>query len=268
LRAGGIDNPQNTSLVLLSNTLSQPKSWALAHGDYEPLPSEIQTIDVITGKLLQGVPLPYILERWEFLGRIFSVTHDVLIPRPETELLVERAISIAKMIEQPHIMDVGTGSGIIAISLAAELPQAIVIASDLSWQALRVAQGNADRLGQAHIQFLQANLLQPLVGPFDLVCANLPYIPSHRLAALEVSKHEPRLALDGGESGLDLLRNLLAEANTRLAPTGTLLLEIESSLGSEALSLAQHSFPTAQVILHQDLAGHDRLIEIQSKETL
>lgn len=259
----GIDNPHNTSLVLLSHTLDQPKSWVLAHGEYEPNPTEIQAIQAHSSQLLQGLPLPYILGKWEFLDRTFIVTPDVLIPRPETELLVERALAIAKAYTNPRIIDIGTGSGVIAISLAAELPGAKVFASDLSWQALRVAKANAVKLGQTHIRFVQANLLQACVGPFDLVCANLPYIPTQTLDSLAVAKYEPRLALDGGESGLALLQDLLIAAKTRTDPRGTLLMEIEASLGPKALSASQLCFPSARVTLHRDLSGHDRLIEVQ-----
>ena len=156
----------------------------------------------------------------------------------------------------------GTGSGAIAVSLAAELPFALVIALDLSLPALDIARHNARKHAQSHIQFVQANLLEPFRTQFDLICANLPYIPTEKLNALPVSDWEPRLALDGGENGLDVISQLIKQARSRLAPGGSMLLEIEASLGETALAAAQTAFPQAQLAIHQDLAQHDRIIEI------
>ncbi len=212
--------------------------------------------------MLQGVPLPYILGHWDFFGRSFKVTPDVLIPRPETELLVELAFHSIQDQNQPVIVDVGTGSGAIAVSLAAELPGANIAALDCSLPALKIAQLNARLYAQNQIRFVQSDLLTPFRIRFDLICANLPYIPRERLNGLNVSRWEPRLALDGGESGLDVILKLLHQAQTRLSPGGSVLLEIESSLGENALKAACTVFPDAQTTCHKDLAGHDRIIEI------
>lgn len=235
----------------------------LSHGEYQLTPQEQHTLQINLNKIEQGIPLPYILGYWEFFGRMFTVTPDVLIPRPETELLVEYAIQHARRHPQLGIVDVGTGSGAIAVSLAAELHSAVVIGVDLSMAALRVAQGNSHQLSQSRVHFLQANLLAPLSAQFDLICANLPYIPSGTLSSLTVSRWEPRLALDGGESGLDAISKLLEQAQPRLSPTGVVLIETESSLGAETIAAAQAVFPNAQHRLIQDLAGHDRIVEIR-----
>lgn len=258
-----IETPGNVSLLLLSHALSQPKTWLLTHPEHELTTEDFNTLQTALGKILQGVPLPHILGEWEFYGLSFIVSPDVLIPRPETEHLVERALALTKAHPRPLIADVGTGSGAIAISLAAHLPQATLIATDLSRPALTVARRNALRHSQPSIHFLQANLLQPLAAPFNLICANLPYIPTTTLGDLEVTRWEPRLALDGGDSGLELIERLLNQAQTRLTPQGVLLLEIESTLGQESLDLAKSVFPSAQTTLHQDLAGKDRLVEVQ-----
>jgi len=259
----GFDNPSNTTLVLLSHILSRPKSFVLAHGSYELTSQEKQFLQKVITKISQEVPLPYILGEWEFFGRKFIVSPAVLIPRPETELLVEKALQIAKNIENPRIIDVGTGSGAIIVSLASEFPAGIFIASDLSWGALKIAQLNAHRFDLSQIKFLQADLLTSIYTQFDLICANLPYITNKNLDLLDVSKSEPRLALDGGESGLDLIEALLTQAQTRLSPKGVILLEIESSLGVAALSKAKNVFPLANCQLFQDLAGQDRIVEIR-----
>ncbi|MCB2209663.1 peptide chain release factor N(5)-glutamine methyltransferase [bacterium] len=263
LAKGNFETAGNVSLLLLAHVTGQSKTWLLAH-DQDPItPEQISTLHSETDRLLQGVPLPHILGQWSFYGRDFTVSPDVLIPRPETELLIERAIAFCEKRPRSRIVDVGTGSGIIAISIAAAFPGASVIATDWSRAALSVASQNAARYHLAHIGFLQADLIQGLLGPFDLICANLPYIPTETLNALDVAQWEPRLALDGGPDGLDLIRRLLKQARTRLTPQGSILLEIESTIGEAALTAAKDAFPNAQIELHADLAGKDRLIEIQ-----
>lgn len=203
------------------------------------------------------------LGEWAFFGRSYSVSPAVLIPRPETELLVEQAIALAAELNRPRIADVGCGSGIIAISLAAELPQAQVLALDLSRPTLIVARQNAHR-HQVRVTFLQSDLLQPLKAQFNLICANLPYIPFATLSQLGLAQWEPRLALDGGMTGLDAIRRLITQARSRLAPGGVVLLETEATLGTETLAAAREGFPDAEVTLVQDLAGKDRLVEIKT----
>ena len=263
LALGGYELPGQTSLILLQHALHQPKTWVLSHGEFELNQDQQHKLHTYLQQCLQGVPLPYVLGRWVFFGRSFQVTPAVLIPRPETEGLVEIALEHAHSYLNPKIIDVGTGSGAIAVSLAAELPTATVLGVDLSMDALRVAQSNAQRLCPNRVHFLQGNLLAPFAAQFDLICANLPYIPRAILADLPVSHWEPRLALDGGKSGLDSIHHLLEQAQSRLSPNGVILLETESSLGAETLSAAQEAFPTAHHRLIPDLAGHDRIVEIK-----
>ena len=260
----GYDNPSNTTLVLLSHILKQPKSYLLAHDEYELTHQESQSLQEITSQIKLETPLPYILGEWEFYRKKFLVSPDVLIPRPETELLVEKALDLAQNICHPRIVDVGTGSGAIILSLAAHLGSGTFIGTDVSRAALKIAQENAHILGLFHISFLQANLLTALSGPFDLICANLPYIPRQKLSELPVAKSEPRLALDGGNDGLDFIHQLITQAPSRLAHNGAILLEIEASHGNKALHFAKKTFPHAKWCIDQDLAGHDRLIEIRS----
>jgi len=249
--------------VLISRTLNKSKSWVLAHGEYRLIPEEIQKLEDKFNKYLQGVPLPYLLGEWGFYGRRFLVTPEVLIPRPETELLVELAAAFGKQKESLSIIDVGTGSGVIAVSLAAELPGARVIATDISMEALKIARKNAQIHQQKRIRFIQSHLMAPFKAQFDLICANLPYIPSRMLENLEVAKWEPQLALDGGESGLDLIERILVQAKMNLTHGGMILLEIESSLGRESLDRAKKILPEANPRLHQDLSGKNRVLEIQ-----
>jgi release factor glutamine methyltransferase len=222
-------------------------------------------------RLEGGQPLPYILGGWEFFGLPFRVTPDVLIPRPETELMVEHAMAWLRNklnVERRklNVADIGTGSGCIAISLAVNVPEIQVTATDISPAALVVAQQNAERLKVAEqIDFVEADLVPDSLSPssFSLIVANLPYIPTSTLHRLPIFGREPALALDGGADGLALIRRLLAKAPALLAPGGMLLLEIEASQGAAVLSLARQAFGQAENHLHQDLAGHDRLLEIQ-----
>jgi release factor glutamine methyltransferase len=263
LTNGGCESPGDTSLILLQHALNRPKSWILSHGEYNLIQQENHTLQSSLLKLLQGVPLPYVLEHWDFYGRTFQITPNVLIPRPETELLVDYALQYAGAFQQPLIIDVGTGSGAIAITLAAEWPGATVLGVDLSMDALRVAHANAQRLCPSRVSFFQADLIAPFSTQFDLICANLPYIPQQELNHLSVAQWEPQLALDGGESGLEVICMLLKQAQNRLSPSGVILLETQSTLGAETLAAAQAAFPDAQHQLIHDLAGLDRMVVIQ-----
>lgn len=259
------ETPYLDAQVLLSHILGQRRSWILAHPDPTLTAQQRQHLDQSLTRLENGVPLPYVLGRWEFYALNFTLTPDVLIPRPETELLVEKALRWLK--GHPHrrrCVDIGTGSGCIAVTLAAHIPDAHVTATDISPKALDVAEKNARKHGvESRISFVGGNLLAGLEGDFDLICANLPYIPTPTLKTLDVYEREPTLALNGGPKGLDLIQTLLEEAPSHLSPGGLLLLEIDSSHGAEAKDLAQTAFPQADVQLHTDLAGHDRLLSIQ-----
>jgi release factor glutamine methyltransferase len=260
------DTPQLDAQVILAKVLARPRTWVMAHPESGLDPGQASALEALIRRLEAGEPLPYVLERWEFFGLELEVTPDVLIPRPETELLVERAI--AWLQDSPgrrSVADVGTGSGAIAVALAVHLPDLQVTATDISAEALVVARKNAARfqvMGQ--IEFLQCDLLPAkAASAFDLICANLPYIPTETLRGLPIYGREPSLALDGGADGLDPMRRLLAIAPAWLAPDGVLLLEVEATRGTPALSLAYDAFEKAEIHLHQDLAGRDRLLEIR-----
>jgi len=262
------DTPALDAQVLMAHVLQKPRTWVLAHPESELSPDQQLALERIAARRLKGEPLPYILGHWEFFGLDLLVTPTVLIPRPETELLVERALDwLRSHPDCRRIADIGTGSGCIAIALAVHIPDLKVLASDLSTQVLELARQNAARHCVAErITFLQADLLALPENiqsqPFDLIAANLPYIPHQTLIALPVYQFEPPLALDGGDNGLDLIRCLLTQAPGYLSPQGCLLLEIEAEQGESACALAKAAFPQAQVLLRQDLAGHDRLIEV------
>lgn len=259
------ETPGADALALLSRVLGCSSAWVLAHP--EVVPNEGQNLRLVAAveRLQGGEPLPYVLGEWEFYGLAFIVTPDVLIPRPETELLVEEALKWLRLNPGRQVVDVGTGSGAIAIALAVHHPEVSVAAVDISAAALRVAAANAVRHSVAErVWCVQADLLPPGADRFDLMCANLPYIPTGDLVSLRVSHWEPAAALDGGPDGLDAIRSLLSRARERLALVGAVMLEIEAGQGRAAVRLAQAAFPGAQVLLQQDLAGRDRLIRIQN----
>jgi release factor glutamine methyltransferase len=271
---GLTDTPDLDAQTLLAHVTDRPRAWILSHLDSPLSDLEMDSARRALSALEAGKPLPYVLGRWEFFGLDFDLTPDVLIPRPETELLVERALAWlqsrpATRFSSLRAADVGTGSGCIAVSLAAHIPDLRVTATDLSLPALEVARRNAEKHNVAHrVDFIQCDLLPPHPDPlpteshFDLICANLPYIPTDRLRGLPILGREPTLALDGGPDGLDSIRRLLQLAPAYLASRGLLLLEIESTLGPATLSLAREFFPDANIRLHQDLSGKDRLVEI------
>ncbi len=253
------------SQVLLVRLFHQGRAWVLAHPEMMLSPEQEQILQEQVARLENGEPLPYVLGSWEFFGREFGLTPAVLIPRPETELLVETALSwLQTHPGKRSACDIGTGSGIIAVSLAVEIPDLHILAIDLSAEALEVARHNASRHGVMNqIDFLCNDLLAGVDATFDLICANLPYIPSRDLPQLNVSRNEPALALDGGPDGLALIRRLLAQAPGRLLPGGILLMEIEARQGEAAARLADQSFPGSSIRIFPDLSGRDRLLVVE-----
>jgi release factor glutamine methyltransferase len=269
------DSTELDAQIILAHALGYPRTWLLAHLDTPLKPPQIAAATQTFDQFQAGTPLPYILGHWEFFGLEFDITKDVLIPRPETELLVEKAITwLQASPARRAIADIGTGSGAIAVSIATHVPDARILATDISAAALQVAKHNAGKFNvQDQIDFIKCDLLPKSkvklqtadlrLSTFDLICSNPPYIPTETLHQLPIFGHEPTVALDGGTDGLDIFRRLFKLVPDWLAPQGMMLLEIEASLGVQALSLAYDSFSEITIHLHQDLAGHDRLLEIQ-----
>jgi release factor glutamine methyltransferase len=264
------DTPGLDASVLIAHIINRPRTWVMANLELALTTEQQKQLDDSLARLEQGESFPYVLGHWEFFGMDFEVTPDVLIPRPETELLVERAIAwLGESPVRRTVADIGTGSGVIAVSIAAILPDAHILATDISHRALEVARRNAIKFDVIHhIDFVQCDLLPehvaslPTERHFDLICANLPYIPTEALHELPIFGREPTLALDGGDDGLELIRRLLHIGPEWLAPNGMILLEIESTRGIQALNLACDLFSEATINLHQDLAGQDRLLAI------
>jgi release factor glutamine methyltransferase len=253
--------------TLIAVVVGRPREWVIAHPEAELSAGQVEQFHQMAAQYARGVPLPYIIGEQPFFNYTFTVTPDVMVPRWETEQVVELALQQLKAkTPQPQILDIGTGSGIIGVTLALELPGAHVTATDISPAALAVARGNAGRLGVLdRMEFVVSDLLAGLAEPgrsFDLICANLPYIPAPDLGSLEVARHEPLVALDGGEDGLHLMRRFMADAPRVLAPGGGILLEIDYRQGAAVSAIGLQHFPGAQVVVHKDLARLERVVEI------
>ncbi len=250
--------------TLLSHVTNKPASWVLAHPEFPLDEDSSMDLEALVARLEQGEPLPYVIGHWDFYGLDFTLTPQVLIPRPETELLIVTAIAwLRAHPEARSAADVGTGSGCIGITLAVNVPDLRVTATDISPSALEVARQNAEMHRVSSRLELVCTDLLPEGRYFDLIAANLPYIPTTALHDLPVYRREPTVALDGGSDGMVLIRRLLQEAPERLSPGGLLLLEIEASQGLAALSFAFDVFSQARIHLHKDLAGRDRLLQVQ-----
>ena len=264
------DTPVLDTQVLLAHILGKPRAWVLAHPETLLGKNQHASLSQAVTRLRGGEPLPYVLGKWEFFGLTFQVTPAVLIPRPETELVVEKALDwLNAHPNRGRVVDVGTGSGCIAVSLARQSPDLRIVATDISFLALKVARSNAILHGLSQqIDFLQSDLLSGLKaglnGQFDVICANPPYLPTSRLGSLKVYQSEPTLALDGGEDGLSIIRRLLTQSVQLLTPGGILLSEIDVTLSESVRLIAHSAFPGATIQIIRDLSGNDRLLAISS----
>ncbi|MBA7628646.1 Release factor glutamine methyltransferase [subsurface metagenome] len=213
---------------------------------------------------LSGEPAAYIAGHREFYGFDFFVDRRVLIPRPETELLVEKAIRLAQTHAIATVADIGTGCGAIAISLALNLPRIKIYASDVSTDALEAARINCEKHGVAgRIQLLPGDMLAPLPEPVDLILANLPYVTEQETSQAGLADFEPLIALNGGSDGLDGIRRLGEQAADKLNPQGGMLLEIGWGQGQVVTSLLRRNFPSASVEIIPDLQGIERVISLR-----
>ncbi len=267
LRNNGVESPRLDAELLLAHTLSTNRAIVLAWPERLLAPKELASYRALIARRVAREPLAYIVGHREFYDLDLVVDSRVLIPRPETELLIERALKIAQKKATPLLVaDVGSGSGALAVTLAVHLPQATVYALDGSAGALAVTAENARRNGVTErVHCLQGDLLEPLLQMVDLVAANLPYVTTAEWQDLppEIHDYEPRGALDGGPDGLCLMRRLLATAGAYLRPGGAILLEVGASQGAKVTALAHQHYPGAMVRLYQDYAGLDRLVAVE-----
>jgi len=260
LAARSIEDARLEAEVLLRHVLDLTRAGL--YSDFYRTLTEAQLARFwqLVKRRLAGEPVAYITGHREFYGLDFTVTPDVLIPRPETETLVEQAVRLAGD-RALSIADIGTGCGAIAVCLAKHLPTARVFATDISPAALEVARRNCERHHLTdRVILLLGDLLAPLTGPVDMIVANLPYVRTTDLPAVNTSGFEPRLALDGGVDGLNQIRRLCAAAPPYLNPGGALLLEIGLGQREAIAALLTRYLPGAGIAFAADLAGIDRAV--------
>jgi len=257
----GVESGRREAELLLAGLLGLDRVGLYLNHDRPLNPGELALYRERVGRRARREPLQYILGQTEFWSLPFTVTPAVLVPRADTEILVEEALKRAS--GPCRILDVGTGSGAIAVALAHELPQATVEAIDVSAEALAVAAVNARDNGvEARVHCRQADLAALAGGPYDLIVANPPYIPARDLAGLmpEVRDFEPHLALDGGEDGLDCYRRLLPAAVGCLQSGGWLLVEVGHDQAAEVAALFAAAPELGEIFSACDLAGIDRVV--------
>ncbi len=259
-------SPALDARLLLAHVLGRDHTYLVAHDDEALTAAQAAAYDQLLARAAADEPVPYLIGHAPFYGQEFVVSPAVLIPRPETEQLVEAALVWGRGRGPLRAVDVGTGSGCIAVTLAHHWPEAAIVAVDMSAAALAVAQANAERLAAGRVALVRGDLLAAFGPGFDLIAANLPYVTRQEWTMLPdgVKSYEPALALDGGTDGLDAIRALLPQAAERLRPGGLVLLEIGWRQGAAAAALARAAFPAARVEVRPDFAGHDRLVAIQT----
>jgi release factor glutamine methyltransferase len=282
LTSNGADSPKLDSEVLLGSVLSWTRAQIYAHPERPLTEDERKRFERLVIRRCQNEPVAYLVGEKAFYGLDLMVDQRVLIPRPETELLVDMVLDVALQYDELRangrngskpaagrflVADIGTGSGAVAVAVAANTEATFIYAVDISADALEVAQGNAQRHGlQARIRFLQGDLLAPLPEPVDLIAANLPYVAVTEWDHLApgIVDFEPAQALLGGADGLEFISRLLEQAPGRLRAGGVVLLEVGASQGSAVAAIARRCFPEALIEVLTDYAFRERIVRIQT----
>lgn len=255
------DSPLLDAHVLLCQILGVNRAYLLAHGDELLSDERLEDFQAMVNRRAAGEPIAYILGKRGFYDLEFVVSPAVLIPRPETEILLEKALDLTKSKQTISAVDIGTGSGALAITFATHMPRAKVYATDISPSALAIAQQNA-QLNQAKVTFFQGNLAQALIErnlKVGLLMANLPYIRRDEMVGLAVSQYEPHLALDGGEDGLDLIRELVEQIPLVCVAGCDILLEMGAEQASAVETIVRHKLKVDTFKIISDYAGFDRI---------
>ncbi len=263
LTANNIEDAPLECELLLKHVLGISRVQLYIDLNHELGSEQEETFWNLVKRRLSGEPTAYITGHREFYGLDFYVNSSVLIPRPESELLVEKSLDLTQNHAVSAIAEIGTGCGAIAISLALNLPQVKIYATDVSAPALGVALFNCKKHGVINrICFLQGNMLNPLPEPVDLIIANLPYVKESELSQMRSVSFEPQLALNGGSDGLERIRQLCSQVSSKLRPEGCLLLEIGQRQRQAVITLLHSLFPSARVEVAPDLSGIDRVVSL------
>ncbi|MEA3335930.1 MAG: peptide chain release factor N(5)-glutamine methyltransferase [Chloroflexota bacterium] len=286
LKSAGLDTPRLDSEVLLAEVMGWDRTRLFTDPDRQLSDAERQRFEELVERRFRHEPVAYLIERKAFYNLELFVDHRVLIPRPETELLVDLALDLASQllrlrqeeaggnghgpgssVERITVADIGTGSGAVGLAIALNASMTDVYAVDISDDALAVARENARRCQAENlVTFFKGDLLEPLPAPVDIVVANLPYIALHELDELApgITDFEPTLALTGGADGLSLIRRLLVQSRACLRPQGAVLLEIGAQQGTQVAAIAREQFPEAFVEVLSDYGYRDRIVRVQS----
>ncbi len=263
LTANNIEDAPLECELLLRHALGINRVQLYVDLNEELNPEQEETFWNLIKRRLNGEPTAYIAGHREFYGLDFYIDASVLIPRPESELLVEKALNLAQNRRVSTIAEIGTGCGAIAISLALNLPQTKIYATDISAPALKVALFNCQKHGVADkIFLLQGNMLEPLPEPVDLIIANLPYVKESELSQMPWASFEPQLALNGGSDGLEKICQLGSQVSGKLCPEGCLFLEIGQGQRETVTTLLCNLFPSARVEVTPDLSDIDRVVSL------
>ena len=276
LRDHHIENPRLNAELLLAHSLNLGREGLYTHLHDSSGEEERENVEWLVKRRVSGEPLQYILGHQEFWSIDFRVDARVLIPRPETELLMEESLSILSQISlrrSPYVLEIGTGSGAIAISLAKEMRELFLVATDISSEALLVARENAKSAGVLHrIAFVRGDLFGPLrwmreKGPFDLILSNPPYVLRSEIQNLakEIKDHEPILALDGGKDGMEFYRAITSQAPFYLRKGGWLLVEIGEGQGKKVSVMIEEGGSFSRPERINDLLGIERVVKAQKK---
>lgn len=256
------ETPRLDAELLLAHVFGWPRARILAEGRHPLDARQRAALYDLVARRGALAPIAYLIGHKEFYGLDFVVDRQVLIPRPETELLVDLALRQARAMDARRIVDVGTGSGCIAVALATHAPKTRITAIDASTEALAVARLNVARHNvEERVLLLAGDLLAPLDEPTDMIVSNPPYTVLAEVTE-GVRRYEPQLALDGGAEGLAIYRLLLAQAPAKLRAGGAILLEIGASQAAAVCDIARTHLPAARIDVHQDLAGRDRVVTI------
>lgn len=265
LKENNVEDYSLKAKLLICNAISKPKEYLLIHDKEELEEAKALEIKDNINKIIEGYPIQYITGKQEFMGLDFFVNENVLIPQPDTEVLVEEVINIAKKLKQPKILDLCTGSGAIAVSLKKHLEilgqtETEITASDISIKALEVAKINAKN-NDVGIEFIESDLFKNIDKKFNIIVSNPPYIKTDVIKDLSLQvQNEPYIALDGGQDGLDFYREIINHAYKYLEEQGYLALEIGYDQREDVIKIIESSNQYKEIFSRRDFAGNDRII--------
>lgn len=258
LKDNNIEEAHSKARRLLAFSLGVSKEQIIIHNKEELTIEQENIYNEYVARIILGEPIQYIIGKQEFMGIDFKVNPSVLIPQPDTEILVEKTIEILKHLKEPKVLDLCTGSGAIAVSIAKYIPNSIVFASDISKQALEIARQNDN---ENKVNFVHSNLFENIDGEFNVIVSNPPYIKTSEIQKLSKEvQNEPLLALDGGQDGLLFYREIIKQAHKYLEEQGYLCIEIGEDQKEQVITLINNCSYYKNIQAFKDLSGHDRVI--------